>query len=241
MPGLGTIVNALAIIVGATFGFFAKGKIAERFQKIIMQVIGLSTIFIGISGVLSQMFLLDGKTISTQYTLQMILFLVIGSIIGEAIDVEEKLDAFGDWCKSKLHAGADKEGFFVEGFISSSLLFCIGAMAIIGSLEDGINHNHTILFTKSLMDGISALIFAASFGIGVYFSVIPLVIYQGLLTLLANVISPFLTDSVIGQMSLVGSILIFALGTNLIFGKKLKVGNMLPAIFLPLLYGLLPF
>ncbi|SHJ05996.1 DUF554 domain-containing protein [Parasporobacterium paucivorans] len=241
MPGLGTIVNALAIIIGATIGFFAKGKISSRFQKTIMQVIGLSTMFIGVNGVVSQMLTFDGKAFSTQYTMNMILFLVIGSIIGEAIDIEEKLDSFGEWCKRKFNVKNDGEGFFVEGFISSSLLFCIGAMAIIGSLEDGINHNHTILFTKSLMDGISALIFAASFGIGVYFSVVPLVIYQGLLTLLASVVSPFLTDSVIGQMSLVGSVLIFALGINLIFGKKVKVGNMLPAIFLPLLYGLLPF
>lgn len=238
MIGLGTLVNATAIIIGTSIGFFAKGKISVRFQHIIMQVIGLSTIFIGISGVLAEMLTYNGKTFSTQYTMTMIICLIIGAIIGESIDIEKRLDSFGIWCKNKLKVKSDKENFFVEGFVTSSLLFCVGAMAIIGSLEDGLNQNYTILFTKSLMDGVSALIFSVSLGIGVYFSVIPVIIYQGALTLLAKFVSPYLTNVVISQMSLIGCVLIFALGVNIVFGKKVKVGNLLPAIFLPILFQL---
>lgn len=240
MMGLGTIINAIAIIIGASLGFFAKGRMSKRFQDIIMQVIALTTMFIGISGVISNMLTYNGKTFSTQYTIIMLLSLVIGAIIGEAIDIERRLDSFGIWCKNRLKVkedqGDDNGHLFVEGLVSSSLLFCVGAMSIIGALEDGLNNNQTILFTKAIIDGISAIILSSTFGIGVYFSVIPLVIYQGLITVLAGFVSPYLSAVVISQMSIVGCVIIFALGVNLLLGKKIKVGNLLPAIFLPILF-----
>jgi uncharacterized membrane protein YqgA involved in biofilm formation len=238
MTGLGTLVNAAAIIIGTSIGFFAKGKIPKRFQNIVMQVIGLTTIFIGISGVLTQMLTYNGKSFSTQYTMNMLLYLVAGAIIGELINIEKRLDTFAAWCKRKFRVKNDKENLFVDGLVSSFLLFCVGAMSIIGSIEDGLNHNYSILFTKSIMDGISSIVFSVSLGVGVYFSIIPLIIYQGSITLLAKFVSPYLTDVVISQMSIVGNVIIFALGINLVFGKKIKVANLIPGIFLPIIIGL---
>lgn len=201
--------------------------------------IGLSTMFIGLSGGLAGLLSVGADGISTQNTMLMIACLILGALLGEWMDIELRLEQMGIWCKAKVPASGDKNNTFVEGFVSSSLLFCVGAMAIVGSLEDGLNQNYSTLFAKSVMDGVMAIIFTASLGIGVYFSAFTVLLYQGSITLLAGFIRPYLSDAVIGQMSFVGSILIFALGINLIFGKKVKIGNLLPAMFLPLLFQLL--
>lgn len=236
MIGLGTIVNVIAVLAGASVGMIIKGGLPRRFEKTILGAIGLATFFIGITGALSGMLVIDeNHSVSSQYTMLMIISLVVGAFLGELIDIEKRLDTFGEWCKTRFKFKGSGNDTFVEGFVSSALLFCVGAMAIVGSLEDGLNANATTLYAKSILDGVAAMIFSASLGVGVFFSVIPLAIYQGGITLMAKFIKPYLSDVIISQMSFVGSVLIFAIGFNLIFGKKIKVGNMLPAMFMPIL------
>lgn len=234
MTGLGTIINVAAILIGATLGFIIKGGLSKRFEDTVTSAIGLCTMFIGISGAVAGMLKVSGTGLETRDTMVMIISLIGGALIGEWIDVEKRLETVGEWCKSKIPSQNGGSSTFVEAFVTSSLIFCVGAMAIVGSLEDGLNHNYSILFAKAVMDGVMSIIFAASLGIGVYFSALPIAVYQGFITLLAGFIRPYLSEVVIGRMSFVGSILIFALGINLLFGKRIKIGNLLPAMFLPL-------
>lgn len=235
MIGLGTIINIVAILVGATIGLIIKGGLASRYENIVMHSIGLSVIFIGITGVLSEMLVIENGSFTTRYTLLIIISMITGSLIGEKINIEEKLEKFGEGCKGKFKFKGEKGNDFVEGFVSSSLLFCVGAMAIVGSLNDGLNHDYSTLIAKSLMDMVAGAVLAASLGVGVYFSVIVVGIYQGSITILASLISPYLNDAIISQISCIGSVLIFALGINMILGKKIKIGNMLPSVFIPII------
>lgn len=235
MTGLGTIVNVAAVLVGSAVGILLKGGLPKRFQDTVINAIGLCTMFIGISGALTGLLAVGTGGLETQETMMMIGSMILGALIGEWLDIEKHLEELGEWCKSKIPVEGDKLGTFVEAFVTSSLLFCVGAMAIVGSLEDGLNHNFNTLYAKSVMDGVMAIVFTASLGIGVVFSIVPIAIYQGGITLLAGFVRPYLSAMVIGRMSFVGSILIFALGINLIFGKKVKIGNLLPAMFMPLL------
>lgn len=235
MAGLGTIMNVAAILIGATIGLLIKGGFSKRFEQTVTGAIGLCTIFIGISGALAGMLVVTETGIETKDTMVMIASLIAGALLGEWIDIEKRLEHLGEWCKTRVPKGMGGSGSFVEAFVTSSLLFCVGAMAIVGSLEDGLNHNYSILFAKSVMDGVMSIILTASLGVGVYVSIFPILVYQGGITLLAGLIRPYLNEAVIDRMSFVGSILIFSLGINLIFGKKIKVGNLLPAMFLPLL------
>ena len=221
----GTIVNALGVLVGGGVGLIIhkllhKG-IPQRYSDRIMQGIGLCTIYIAASS------LLDGSK-----TLVTILSMVLGAIIGEWLDLDGKITRVGQ--KLEQHFGGG-EGNFVQGFLSAVLLFCVGTMAILGSLESGLQNEHTTLFAKSVMDTISACIFASTLGLGVLFSAIPLFLYQGTITLLASVIGPYLTDAVIGEMNTVGSLLLLGLSLDLLGIKHLKLMNYLPAIFLPIL------
>lgn len=234
MIGLGTIVNTAAIILGGVSGTFIKSGLPQRYKNIIMQAIGISVLVIGISGALQGMYKITNEgSISREYITVMIFSLVIGSIIGEFINIEEKLDRIGLWFQNRFIKG---ESTFAQGFVTASLIYCVGAMAIVGSLEDGLMGNTNTLFAKSILDGVSAIVFAATMGIGVAFSAIPVFIYQGSITLLAGFIKPWLTADVISQMSLVGSILIMGIGLTMLEIKKIKVGNMLPAIFLPFIF-----
>lgn len=236
MAGMGTIINVAAVLIGTTAGMLLKGGLPKRFQDILYSSIGLCTLFIGISGAMAGMLEITEGGLGTRDTMLMIGSLVLGAVLGELLDIEKRLESMGAWCKARFtRGGSGSDSTFVEGFVTSSLVFCVGAMAIVGSLEDGLNHDYSILFAKSIMDGVLSVVFAASLGIGVYFSAVSLAVYQGSITLLAGIVRPFLSDQVIGKMSFVGSILIFALGINLIFDRKLKIGNMLPAIFMPLL------
>lgn len=237
MIGLGTIVNVGAIIVGGIVGTMLKSGISERYKKIVMQGIGLSVLFIGISGSIKEMLcIIDGNKLDRQFIMLMIFSLVIGGLIGESLKIEKRLENVGVWFQSKI---SSKGSSFSDGFVTASLVYCVGAMAIVGSLEDGLMGNTSTLFAKSILDGVSAIIFAATLGIGVAFSAIPVFIYQGSITLLAGVVKPWLSDMVISQMSLVGGILIFAIGINLLEIKKINVGNLLPAVFIPVLYYIL--
>jgi uncharacterized protein len=242
MIGLGTIVNAAAILAGGGAGVLLKNGLPEKYKSTVMQGIGLSVMFIGISGTLQGIFnITKGNTIDRQYIMTMIFSLVIGGFIGEFLDIEQKLDNLGQWFQNKFTSKSlnSSNSNFATGFVTASLVYCVGAMAIVGSLEDGLTGNTATLFAKSILDGVSAIIFAATMGNGVAFSAIPVFLYQGAITLLAGFIKPWLTDVVISQMSLTGSVLIFAIGSNLLEFKRIKVGNLLPAIFIPLVYYLI--
>lgn len=234
MIGLGTIINVGTVLAGTTIGLLLKNGLPPRFERTILQALGLCTFFIGIGGAVSGLVTLENGALATQHTMLLVLCLMLGALIGEAVDIEARLDRLGEACKKKLADDGDSR--FVEGFVTASLLFCVGAMAIVGALEDGLNGDPSILIAKAILDGIAAIVFAASLGKGVYLSVITLAVYQGGITLLAGAIRPWLSDALISQMSCIGSVLIFGLGFNLMFDKKVKVGNLLPAMFLPILF-----
>ncbi len=238
MHGLGTIINCAAVLVGSLIGILIKGGLPKRFEETIFSSVGLAVMFIGLGGALSGLMTISEAALGTQYTMGMVLSLVFGSIVGEALDIETRLDHLGEWIKGKMPKKLAGKTF-VDGFVTASMLFCVGAMAVVGSLEDGLNGDYSILAAKSVLDGISSLLFAASLGFGVAMSILPLALYQGGITLLAQFVKPYMTDALITQMSCVGSVLIFAIGINMIFGKKIKVGNLLPAILFPIIFTLI--
>lgn len=219
---LGTLVNSVAIIIGAIVGILIKKGIKDEYKSTIMDGIGLSVVIIGVMG-----------GIKTQNLILVIGSIVLGSIIGEMIGIEDKLEILGNNMEKRFGKG---DSNFSKGFVTASLVYCIGAMAIVGSLESGLTGNHESLFAKSILDGISSIIFASTLGIGVAFSAIPVFLYQGSITLLANVVKDLMTPEVINEMSSVGGILILAIGINILGIKKIRTGNMLPAIFIPIVY-----
>ena len=237
MIGLGTIVNFGAIIVGGALGLVLKRVLAKRIMDTVLQGISLAVMIVGISGTLAAAFIIVDNQIITEHVLIMIISLALGGLIGELLRIEDRLKSFGAFCERKL-TKPDDESTFAQGFVTATLVFCVGSMAIVGSLEDGINRNPDILIAKSVIDGIAAMIFASAMGIGVLFSAFTVALYQGTITLLSVFFAPFLSDLVIQQMSLVGSILIMSIGLNMLKIGKIKTGNLLPAIFIPALYHL---
>ena len=235
----GTIVNALAILAGSVAGILLKrlaGKFSAslddasslglRLQTIIMQGVALCILYIGIDGCLKG-----------ENALIAILSMVIGSIIGELLDLDKRMRSLGDWVQAKtahLALGGGESASVSEGFVTASLLFCVGAMAIVGALNDGLTGDHSTLFAKSLLDGISSIVYGASLGIGVAFSAVAVFLYQGLIALAASFLEPFLVESVIAEMTCVGSLMIAALALNMLGVTKIKVMNLVPAIFLPI-------
>lgn len=229
MIGTGTLVNAGAIIAGTAVGALLKGGIPKKIQDMIFLMVGVAVIFIGILGVVNN----QGDS------MMLVLSLVIGGALGELLRIEERMEALGEKIKKKfIRDDAPGSATFAEGFVSATILFCVGAMAIVGSLNDGMLHDPSMLFTKAILDGITSIILAASLGIGVGFSAISILIYQGLLTVLASVLSGFFTDELIRNMSFVGNVVIFCIGLNFLFPKKIKTGNLAPALFMPILLGL---
>lgn len=227
---LGTIVNSLAIIGGCLIGLIVKGRLTEKISSTIMNGLALCVLYIGISGTLK------GKD-----TLQIIICIALGALIGEIIDIDRRLNDLGNMIERKINGkrknNSNDKISISEGFVTSSLLFCVGAMAVVGSLESGLQGNNSTLFAKSILDGVSSIIFASSLGVGVMLSSIAIFIYQGSITLLAGGLSTILTDNVISNMSAVGSLLIVGLGFNMLGISKIKVANLLPGIFLPIIFG----
>lgn len=221
---LGTIVNSVSILVGGLTGSLFKNKISSAYNETIMKALGLSVILIGLKGAL------QGNDI-----LLLIISLTLGTLMGEMMKIERGIERIGAWLESKF----SKQGGVANGFVTASLVYCVGAMAIMGSLESGLSNKHDILFAKALIDGISAVIFSSSLGIGVCFSAISVFIYQGIITLTASLMKQFLIPSVVNEMSAIGGLLIVAIGANILEIKRIKVGNMLPAVFIPLLYYIL--
>lgn len=220
----GTIVNVIAVILGSSLGLILKKGIPQRFSDSIMKAVALCVLYIGIDGCLKG-----------ENTLITIISMVLGVLIGELLRLDDGINSLGKKLEDKVSKGKSSNGNIARGFVTASLLFCVGAMAIVGSLESGISGNHEILFSKSLLDFISSIIFSASLGIGVMFSAVFVLLYQGVITLLAQFIGPFLGDAVIAEMTCVGSLLIIALGLNMLGLTKLKVMNYIPAVFLPIL------
>ncbi len=214
----GTIVNAGAIILGAVIGLFLRTGIPQRYKDIIMQGLGLSVILIGLK-----------MAFKTNNELLVILSLVIGAIIGEALEIDRFLESLGQKLQSMI---GSREGEFVRGFVSTSLIYCVGAMAIMGPIESGLTGQHKILYVKSALDGISAIIFSSTMGLGVAFSALPVLVYQGSITLLAGAVKVLLTEKIIAELTATGGILILAIGFNILGIKQIKVANLLPAVLI---------
>ncbi len=227
---LGTFVNFLAVVIGGILGSLIREGLKENYKEIVMQAIPLAVIFIGISGALK------GLLAPGAEPLLFIISLVIGGIIGEALGIERRLESFGESIQKRFIKG---ESRFAEGFVSASLIFCVGSMAILGSLDSGIRNNHDILYAKSMLDGTFSVIYAATLGIGVAFSAIPVLVYQGSITIMAQHIAPYLTADMIREISIVGGILIFCIGISMLNIRKIKTGNLLPAMIIPVIYYLL--
>lgn len=232
MKGLGTLVNVLAVLAGSGLGMLIKTGLKRRFRDILMQACGIATIFLGISGALAGLLKVENGAVSTQNTMLLIFSLVLGGLAGEALNIEAGMEALGERLKRLVRDKSDSR--FVDGFVTASLVICVGAMAIVGSLQDGLTGDHTTLFAKSLLDGISAVVFASSLGIGVAFSAAAVFLYQGAIALMASFISPFLGEAVIAEMTCVGSLLIIALALNMLGITKIKVMNLVPACILPI-------
>ena len=218
---IGAIVNTLAAVVGGLLGSLLKKGIPERFADLVQKGLALCVLYIG----------LKGSLVGTN-TLVTILSLVLGAILGELLDIDRGIERLGAWAQRKLSKGGSRLG---EGFVTASLLFCVGSMAVVGSLQSGLTGNHETIFTKSMLDFVSAIILASSLGLGVCLSGAFVLVYQGAIVLLARWAAPILSDYVVAEMSCAGSLLIVALGLNMLGITKLKVANLLPAMFLPII------
>ena len=241
---LGTIVNCIAIILGSLVGLFIKGGIPARVSNTIMKGLALCVLYIGISG-----------SLQGENALITIICIAVGALIGEFIDIDKRLNHLGEYIEDKVNkkskniisneacveSNEEKEVSKVsisQGFVYSSLIFCVGAMAVVGSLESGLQGNYSTLFAKSMLDGISSIIFTASLGIGVMFSAGAVLVYQGLITLGASFLAGVLSTPVITAMTAIGSLLIMGLGLNMLGATNIKVANLLPAVFIPIILGL---
>ena len=224
---LGTLVNTAAVLVGSCIGLLFRKGLPERFGQVIMKGLGLCVMYIGIKGALKG----ENEIIA-------ILSVAVGAVIGELLRLDERLEKLGGWIERKCKKREDDKTSVTEGFVSASLLFCVGAMTILGSLESGISGDHSTLFLKSILDFTCSIIYASTLGYVVLFSAATVLVIQGSITLLAGWIAPVLTETVILEMSCVGSILIIGLALNMLGITKLKMMNYIPAIFLPLLFCL---
>lgn len=235
----GTIINALAVVAGSIAGLIIQAVtrrssrdisadgLGGRIQTIVMQGVALCVLYIGYSGALKG-----------ENTLIAIISMALGAVIGEILDLDRRMRDLGDWVQArtaKLIHTQEGAPSISDGFVTASLLFCVGAMAIVGALENGLTGNYDTLKAKSVLDGISSIVFASSLGVGVSFSAIATLLYQGIISLAAGLLSPLLGDTVIAEMTCVGSLLIVALGLNMLGASKIKVMNLVPAIFLPIL------
>ncbi len=221
----GTLINTMAIILGSLVGVGLKGGIPAQYKETVIGAIGLSVLLIGAKSALQ-----------TDALLLVIVSLALGSLAGEVLRIEDRLERLGRWIGRRL---AGSEEGIANAFVTASLVFCVGAMAVVGSLESGLTGNHQTLYAKSLLDGVTSIVFASTLGIGVVFSALAVLIYQGGITLSAVYLKPFMTPTVIEQMTAVGGLLILAIGFNILGIKRLRIGNMLPAIVIPLIYDLI--
>ena len=239
MVGLGTVINTAAILAGGVCGGLFGRFLSESAQETLTKVCGVSTLFIAITGALEEMLRIENGVIVSGGSMLVIICLAIGAVVGELLDIEGGFERFGQWLKIK--SGNAKDQGFVHAFVTASLTVCIGAMAIVGSIQDGISGDYSILATKAVLDLIIIMVMSCSLGKGAVFSAIPVAMFQGSVTALAGLVRPLMTEAALGNLSLVGNVLIFCVGINLVWGKKVKVANLLPAIVVAVAAAFLPF
>lgn len=239
MIGLGTIINTIGIISGGGIGHFTGKLFSGEQQESLNKACGVSVIFIAIAGAMEGMLHIQGSTLVSGKAMLVVLCLAIGTIMGELIGIEKGFEYFGEWLKVKT--GNSGDAGFVNAFVTTSLTVCIGAMAIVGAIQDGILGDYSTLAVKAVLDLIIVAVMTSSMGKGCVFSAIPVFLFEGAITLLARLVSPIMTDLAIAYLSLIGSILIFCVGINLVWGKKLRVANMLPAVLLAIGAAYLPW
>ncbi len=245
MAGIGTIVNVMAIIAGGLCGLVTRRFLEERYQETIMKATGFAIIVMALGSTLSQMLVVkiaeagDKLTgsLDTQGTIMMILSLVLGALLGEWINLDRWFERFGTWLRDR--SGNQEDRRFIDGFVSASLTVCVGAMAVIGSLEDGIRQDPQMLYAKAILDLIIIMIMTASLGKGCIFSAVSVGIFQGTITLLARGVAPVLTEEAVSNLSLVGNVLILCVGVNLIWSRTIRVANVLPAIVFGVVFALI--
>ena len=232
----GTLINTGAIIAGGLFGALFGRLIRERHQETLTMACGVGTMFLGIAGAMKYM--LHSDLLPGGGGMLIVACLALGGLIGEIINIEGLFERFGEWLKQKT--GNAKDQGFVPGFVTASLTVCIGAMEIMGAIQDGISGDWSTLGAKAILDLIIVMVMTCSMGKGCAFSAIPVFLWEGGLTLLASVLRPVMTEAAMGYLSLVGSVLIFCVGLNLVWGKKIRVANLLPAVILAVVAAFLP-
>ena len=238
MPGFGTIINTLAILAGGLLGALFGRFLSDSAQDTLTKVCGVSTLFIAITGALEGMLTVENGAIVSGGSMLVIICLAIGAVFGEILNIEGAFERFGEWLKIKSGNARDKG--FVNAFVTASLTVCIGAMAIVGSIQDGLTGDYSVLATKAILDLIIIMVMSCSMGKGAVFSAIPVAVFQGSITVLAGLVRPLMTESALANLSLVGNVLIFCVGINLVWGKKVKVANLLPAIVVAVSAAFLP-
>ena len=239
MIGLGTMINSVSIVAGGLVGHFTGKLFKPEQREMLNKTCGISVLFIAIAGAMEGMLRIEGAKISSGRSMLVVLCLAIGTIIGELIGIEKAFERFGEWLKAKT--GNSKDAGFVNSFVTASLTVSIGAMAIMGAIQDGLLNDYSTLAVKSVLDFIIIAVMTSSMGRGCAFSAIPVFVFEGCITLLARLVSPVMTATAIAYLSLIGSILIFCIGLNLVWGKKVNVANMLPAVLLAILAAYLPW
>lgn len=237
MAGMGTIINIAAIIAGGLIGLIFRKVISPGYQETLTQTAGVCVLFVGIGGAIQEMMTVSGNSLESGGTMMIVASFAIGSLIGEWINLELRMEQFGNWLKVKT--GNSREKLFVDAFVTASLTVCIGAMAVVGAIQDGISADPSTLILKAVLDMIIICVMTASMGKGCVFAAIPVGIFQGTITVLARAVQPLMTERALSNLSLTGSMLIFCVGVNLIWGKKLKVANMLPAIVIAVICAFL--
>jgi uncharacterized protein len=239
MIGLGTIINTSGIAIGGLAGHFVGKLFRQDQQEALNKACGVSVIFIAIAGAMEGMLEIENQKISSGKSMLLVLCVALGTVIGELLGIEKRFEQFGNWLKRKT--GNSGDAGFVNAFVTASLTVSIGAMAIMGAIQDGLRNDYSTLAVKSVLDFIIIAVMTSSMGKGCAFSAIPVFVFEGTMTLLARLVSPIMTDTAISYLSLIGSVLIFGIGVNLVWGKKIRVANMLPAILLAVLAAYIPW
>lgn len=224
---IAVLVNTATVLLGSAIGLLFRNRIKERFTQAVLSALALVTILIGLDSALD-----------TADILCVILCMAVGTLIGEWLKIDDRIEGAGEFLKSRLLRGKNTENRFTEGFVTACIVFCVGSMTIVGSLESGIHGNHSIIYAKSALDFVSSMMFAAAMGWGVPFAALFVLVFQGSLTLLAGALSPFLSTAVVTEMSAIGGTILVGMGINMlsVSPQRIRVANMLPAIFLPLAY-----
>ena len=235
MIGLGTFYNALGVVFGGLLGLLIGQRLSEDFHETLLKVTGVAVFVLGIAGTLENMLVVHGSHVESHGSMMLILSLVFGTVLGELLKIEEGFERLGTWLKEKT--GNQGDTSFVDAFMTTVLTICIGAMAVVGAVQDGLTGDTSTLLAKAILDMVIVLVLTVSKGKGAIFAVVPLMILQGLITLLAHLIAPIMTPQALSNLSLVGSSLILCVGINLIWGKRIKVANLLPAVLIAIIWA----